>query len=69
MQTPDDLCVRADAHRLLQVFTNLLSNAIKFFTAGDAVVARAVAQGDCLRFAVTDKGRGIPNACSPSRGA
>jgi PAS domain S-box-containing protein len=53
--------ILADRDRLLQVLTNFLSNAIRFSPAGAEVVAsvRAV-DGGLVRFAVEDRGPGIP---------
>jgi signal transduction histidine kinase len=57
--------VRGDRDRLLQVLTNLLSNAIKFSPADAAVVVSASDRTDAagapmVRFAVEDRGPGIP---------
>lgn len=52
--------VRADEHRLMQVFSNLLSNAIKYSPPGGEVVLSVARRDSRLRVAVTDHGRGIP---------
>jgi signal transduction histidine kinase len=57
--------VRGDAGRLQQVFSNLLSNAVKFTPAGGRVTVGATPDGDGLRVAVTDTGRGIDAALLP----
>jgi PAS domain S-box-containing protein len=57
--------VRGDGGRLLQVFSNLLSNAVKFTPAGGRIVVVASREGDGLRVAVTDSGRGIDPALLP----
>jgi PAS domain S-box-containing protein len=62
---PDDLPdVRADHHRLLQVFENLIGNAIKFTAAGGRITVAAGAATDegtpVVRFSVTDTGAGMP---------
>ena len=60
---PDSLpLVRADADRLLLVFTNLLYNAVKFTPPGGSVSVRAGLDRAAGRveFAVEDTGRGIP---------
>ena len=60
--------------RIVQIFTNLLSNAIEFSAPGGVVSIEAKPLDDCspsvqivaksrsqqIRFAVTDRGRGIP---------
>jgi signal transduction histidine kinase len=54
--------VRADADRMMQIFTNLLSNAIKFSPAGGQVmvtIRRSDGMGCIL---VRDHGSGIPAA-------
>jgi DNA-binding response OmpR family regulator len=62
---PVDAEVWGDEHRLLQVLTNLISNAVKFSPAGGTVsVATSRADGT-LHLAVTDRGRGIPDAFKP----
>ena len=54
---PDAL--HGDAVRLRQVLNNLIGNAIKFTEAGRISVAVERAQGDALRFSVSDTGIGI----------
>ena len=49
-----------DEVKIEQVLNNLISNALKFSQPGTAVVVRAVAEGDGVRFAVSDQGPGIP---------
>ena len=51
--------VRADRHRLLQVFSNLLENAIKFTPEGGRITVSCQPHDDKVRFAVSDTGRGI----------
>ncbi len=51
--------LRCDRHRILQVFANLLGNAIKFTPSGGSVGISARADGDHVRFAVSDTGPGI----------
>ena len=53
-------CVRADPDRLMQVMDNLLSNAAKFSPPGAAVSVSAERTGAGIRFAVRDRGAGIP---------
>jgi signal transduction histidine kinase/CheY-like chemotaxis protein/HPt (histidine-containing phosphotransfer) domain-containing protein len=58
--------VRGDAGRLRQILLNLVSNAVKFSQGGDIVVsaegapAPGVGLAPRLRFAVADRGPGIP---------
>jgi len=49
-----------DPHRVGQVLLNLLSNAVKFSPAGGTVWVTSDVEGDRVRFAVRDLGRGIP---------
>ena len=51
---------RADPERLRQILLNLLSNAIKFTPPEGRIVIAAAPDGDCMRIAVSDTGRGIP---------
>jgi len=60
-----DAHLEADEDRLAQVLTNLLSNAIKYTRHGGHLEVAASRVGDgaspaCIRVAVTDTGRGIP---------
>ncbi|GAC1348416.1 MAG: hypothetical protein NVS2B9_13050 [Myxococcales bacterium] len=57
---PDLPQVAGDQDRIVQVLTNLLSNALKFSPRGAQVVLRAERVLDCVRFAVRDRGPGIP---------
>ncbi|CAN5185737.1 cell wall metabolism sensor histidine kinase WalK [soil metagenome] len=49
-----------DAERLIQVLVNLLSNAIKFSPEHGPVEVSVTDVGNAIRFAVADKGRGVP---------
>jgi signal transduction histidine kinase len=52
--------IMADSRRLEQVLSNLVSNAIKYTPAGGAIRVSVVREGQWLKFAVADTGRGIP---------
>ncbi len=54
------LSVCADPDRLQQILLNLLGNASKFTPSGGKVSVRWSVDGDRVRIAVTDTGRGIP---------
>jgi signal transduction histidine kinase len=51
--------VRADRHRVLQVFGNLIGNAIKFTPAGGRITLGAAVEEDEVIFRVSDTGIGI----------
>ena len=54
--------VLGDRDRILQVLLNLLANAVKVTPRGGTVAATATLNGSgCIRFAVHDKGPGIPD--------
>jgi len=55
-----DVSVRGDYNRLLQVMANLISNAAKFSPKGSDVEISAVEFGHYVRISVSDEGRGIP---------
>jgi PAS domain S-box-containing protein len=52
--------LHADDGRLRQVLSNLLGNAIKYSPDGGTVCVRAQADGDAVRFSVSDEGMGVP---------
>jgi signal transduction histidine kinase len=60
-----DLNVACDRERILQVFANLIGNAIKFTPEGGSITVRFEVRGSDVRFAVTDRGRGIPADALP----
>ncbi|MBU3069047.1 GHKL domain-containing protein [Aestuariicella sp. G3-2] len=57
---PDDLNLRADSQRLIQVFINLLSNARDASPQDSEIRIEGELQGDVVIFTVTDEGSGIP---------
>ena len=54
--------VLADRRRLVQVVLNLLSNAVKYNRPGGSVTVSCRRRGARVRIAVSDTGRGIPEA-------
>jgi two-component system sensor histidine kinase VicK len=52
--------VAADEAQLRQVLENLVDNAIKYSPGGGDVRIRLEPQGGAIRFAVADRGLGIP---------
>jgi signal transduction histidine kinase len=52
--------LRTDPVRLEQILVNLLSNAVRHGPEGEAVVVRVAAVDSEMRFAVIDRGPGIP---------
>ncbi len=54
--------VLADENRIAQVLSNLLSNACKFAPPKTAVAVQISVVGDMVRFEVTDRGPGVPDA-------
>jgi PAS domain S-box-containing protein len=57
---PQEVQVRADSDRLMQVLANLLSNAAKFSPPGSEVQVKVERLGARVRVAVKDRGTGIP---------
>jgi signal transduction histidine kinase len=57
---PQSCMVRADAERVIQVFTNLLSNAIKFSPKGAEVLVKIERDAHSAHVIVRDHGSGIP---------
>lgn len=54
-------CLQGDAGKIRQVLINLVGNAIKFTDRGEVSIAASM-DGSQLAIAVTDTGRGIPEA-------
>jgi len=57
--------VWVDPARVAHVFANLLSNALKFTPPGGKVTLSAKAEGEFVRFQVSDTGVGIPEKYLP----
>ncbi|PIZ45040.1 MAG: hypothetical protein COY42_12970 [Armatimonadetes bacterium CG_4_10_14_0_8_um_filter_66_14] len=53
--------LHADPMRLRQVLGNLLSNAVKYSSPEAAVGVSVSVEHDCVRFAIADQGRGVPD--------
>ncbi|HYH82536.1 MAG TPA: ATP-binding protein [Longimicrobium sp.] len=58
---PDDLVVRADGEKLLQILVNLISNAVKFTHQGGGIHLTCGPAGDRVHIRVGDTGIGIPH--------
>ncbi len=56
----DEVLIRGDPSRLIQVMNNLLSNALKFSDEGGTVRVRVEPRGERVRICVQDEGIGIP---------
>lgn len=61
-EVPEQLAVRADERRTLQVLCNLLSNAIRYTPAGGTIRVTAQAEEGLVRISVADTGHGICEA-------
>ena len=59
-QQVDDVTGWFDSDRVVQVLVNLVGNAVKFTPAGGCVTVSAGPDGEQVRIAVADTGRGIP---------
>ena len=65
-ELPEQLpMVMCDADRLLQALGNLVGNALKFTPAGGDICLTAIADGDAVRFSVSDSGPGVPDEDMP----
>lgn len=63
IEVPDDVQIRGDRQRLLQVLSNLISNAAKFSPDGVPVDLSVTMDGESrVAFSVTDRGPGISEA-------
>jgi signal transduction histidine kinase len=64
--SPEPQIVRADATKLLQVFSNLLQNASRYTPSGGSVTLCSMTNGECARVTLEDTGVGIsPEAQQP----
>lgn len=57
---PEDIHVKADPVRLMQVFANLLNNAAKYTPPGGEIWVEVEKQGERVEVRVGDNGSGIP---------
>jgi PAS domain S-box-containing protein len=55
-----DITIRTDPNRVIQVLTNLISNASKFSEPNDTIHITCEARSDGVRVSVRDEGVGIP---------
>ena len=53
--------VAGDGDKLRQVLINLLDNAVKYSPDGGRIEVRVEPHDNCVRFAITDEGLGIPH--------
>ena len=53
--------VDVDPHRMGQVVRNLIGNAIKFSPVGGTILLQQWVEGDAVKVAIEDEGRGIPD--------
>jgi PAS domain S-box-containing protein len=58
----EDVQIKADSDRLVQVLVNLLGNALKYSESGTRVTVEMGRTGDETSISVVDQGRGIPEA-------
>ena len=66
LQVPDEqVCVRADRTRLIQVFSNILNNAAKYTMPNGHVALRVEAGAEFVEVTVEDDGIGIAPALLP----
>lgn len=61
----EDITVKIDEHRLMQVMNNLLSNASKFSPEGEEVICRIEEEADHVCIQVIDQGPGVPEEFIP----
>ncbi|MDA0368694.1 MAG: ATP-binding protein [Proteobacteria bacterium] len=60
-----DITATGDRDQLLQVLGNLIANAVKFSPRGGDVILRVAQRDEAVRFSVTDRGPGVPEAFKP----
>jgi hypothetical protein len=61
----EDVCLRCEADRLVEVLTNLVGNAIEFAPEGGHISVNATERRDFLEIEVADTGPGIAPAQLP----
>jgi len=59
-QGPQDLTVRADAGRAVQILVNLMDNATKYSPEGSTVRVKWIREGNMAAITVHDDGKGVP---------
>jgi signal transduction histidine kinase len=62
LEGPIDLCVRADAARVIQILMNLLDNAAKYSLEGSTVSVSWGQEGTMVALRIRNEGPGIPVA-------
>ncbi|MBS1995491.1 MAG: PAS domain S-box protein, partial [Cyanobacteria bacterium SZAS LIN-2] len=62
LEVNQDLEAYFDEERIIQVVINLVSNALKFSPRNSTVTVSAKRNGDSVQVAISDQGRGIPEA-------
>ena len=65
VEMEDGLCTRADLMKIGQVLYNLIGNAVNYTGDDKRVLVSLKKEGDCIRFAVSDTGKGIPETELP----
>ncbi len=60
-----NIWVKADSDRLMQVISNLLSNAIKFSPSSSRITVTIDSDGTTGRFSIADQGPGISQSLQP----
>jgi two-component system sensor histidine kinase CreC len=61
VEAPVDVALQGDGFLLRQALVNLLDNALDFAPGGSTVEARALREGDEVRFEILDRGPGVPD--------
>jgi two-component system sensor histidine kinase CreC len=61
VDAPPGIALEGDGFLLRQALVNLLDNALDFAPRGSVVEARALREGDAVRFDISDRGPGVPD--------